>query len=248
MKNIFLVGAAALVLLASCSRNEESVDHHEQHWDYENPNWGAQGYSECAGLVQSPIDIVRANTVKATLPDIGINYENFPVKIVDNGHTVQVNASKGKIQYRGEDYTLKQFHFHAKSEHKIDGQAKPVEVHFVHQNEKTKALIVLGVMVKGGGTHNAEFEKYLTAFPAQKNQEVTRTETINPAAMLPTNKKYYTYTGSLTTPPCSQGIHWVVFKDDVVVSDVQLQKFQKAYDHNARPVQPVGSRTVYESL
>lgn len=246
MKKIFFVGATALALLTSCSRNEETVEH-EKHWDYENPNWGAQGYSECAGLVQSPIDIVTRYTVKANLPEIKFNYENFPVKVIDNGHTVQINASKGSIQYKNETYTLKQFHFHGHSEHTIDGQTRPVEVHFVHENPTTKALVVLGVMVKGGGAENATFAKYLSAFPTQKNQENTLTEEINPAGMFPTSKKYYNYTGSLTTPPCSQGIDWVVFKDDVTVSDAQLQAFLKAYNHNARPVQPVGSRTVYES-
>lgn len=248
MKKLVLFGMAAIAF-ASCSNNETftGVEEEKHHWDYENPDWQNHGYPECAGFVQSPIDIVTKNTVKTSLPEIGFNHEAFPIKVVDNGHTVQINASKGGITYNGETYALRQFHFHADSEHTIDGAKKPMEVHFVHQHPTNNTLVVLGVMVRGGGAENAEFAKYLKAFPTQKNAEQTLTETINPTAMFPTSKKYYNYTGSLTTPPCSQGLNWVVFKDELTVSDAQIEAFKKAYSHNARPVQPVGSRTVFES-
>lgn len=254
MKRKSLLGAVAFAMLTACSRNEDNVteipqDNHNTHghWDYENPNWANQGYSECAGLVQSPIDIVTKYTLKTELPEITMNYGEFPVKIVDNGHTVQVNASKGSIEYNNDTYTLKQFHYHGHSEHYIDGKPSPMEVHFVHQSEKTGALIVLGVMVEGGGADNQAFGQYLQAFPKDKNKEVALTETIDPVKMFPSSKKYYNYTGSLTTPPCSQGINWIVFKEVVKISDAQLSGFTKAYGHNARPIQKTGSRTVFES-
>jgi cah protein len=250
MRKILLCGAA-LLALAACSRDEEVQisDSTQAHWDYENPNWHNQGYSECAGLVQSPIDIVTTATTKATLPAITFNYSSFPVKAVNNGHTVQVNTDgNSSITYNGVAYKLKQFHYHGHSEHSVDGQFSPLEVHFVHQNETTGAIVILGLLIKGGGADNAQFAQYINSFPSVKNQEVTTTNTIDPLAMLPSNKKYYNYTGSLTTPPCSQGMNWIVFKDVVIISDAQLKKFTDLYNHNYRPIQKTGSRTVFESL
>ena len=123
MRKILLCGVA-LLALAACSRDEEVQisDSTQSHWDYENPNWHNQGYSECAGLVQSPIDIVTTATTKATLPAITFNYSSFPVKAVNNGHTVQVNTDgNSSITYNGVAYKLKQFHYHGHSEHSVDG-------------------------------------------------------------------------------------------------------------------------------
>lgn len=252
MKKLFLTGMISLTAV-SCSRDEavkdshDNHDTHHAHWDYENPDWAKQGHSECAGLVQSPINIETKKTVKTDLPAIQFNYKDFPISIIDNGHTVQVNAKNNSITYNGDIYDLKQFHFHGDSEHTVDGKKSPVEVHFVHQNSKTKALIVLGVLVKGGGTKNDAFEKYLKAFPKEKHKEVETKDLVNPISMFPQSKKYYNYTGSLTTPPCSQGLNWIVLKEVVQVSDEQLNAFVKRYGHNARPIQKTGSRTVFES-
>lgn len=254
MKKIFL-SSVLLTAILSCSRDEnveESVsDHakaHDEHWDYENPNWEKQGYSECAGLVQSPIDIVTTATIKSNLPEIKFNYNAFPIKSIDNGHTVQVNSDgKSSITYNGSEYVLKQFHYHDHSEHSVDGKFSPMEVHFVHQNDQTGAIVILGVLVKGGGGEHPGFAKYISSIPTVKTQEVTFNDNINPSLMLPANKGYYNYTGSLTTPPCSQGMNWIVFKEEVTISDAQLAEFTKLYNHNYRPVQKIGSRTIYES-
>lgn len=253
MKKLFLTGVISLAAI-SCSRDEAVKDSHDNHgthhahWDYENPDWAKQGYSECAGLVQSPINIETTKTVKTALPKIEFNYKDFPISIVDNGHTVQVNAKNNSITYGGEVYELKQFHFHGDSEHTVNGKKFPVEVHFVHQSATTGALVVLGIFVEGGGNENADFNKYLNAFPTEKNKVVSSAETINPANMFPALKNYYNYTGSLTTPPCSQGLNWIVLKDVVKVSNRQLEAFVKRYGRNARPVQKTGSRTVFESI
>lgn len=252
MKKLFLTGMISLTAI-SCSRDEavkdshDNHDTHHAHWDYENPDWAKQGYSECAGLVQSPINIETTKTVKTDLPAIQFNYKDFPISIIDNGHTVQVNAKENSITYNGDVYDLKQFHFHGHSEHYVDGKSLPMEVHFVHKSPKTGALVVLGVFVEGGGAENEDFNKYLKAFPTEKNKEVSKAETINPENMFPNQKGYYNYTGSLTTPPCSQGLNWIVLKEVVKVSDKQLDAFVKRYGHNARPIQKTGSRTVFES-
>lgn len=248
MKKHILCSLITLSLLGSCNRDEEVVkETTPAKWDYENPNWQNQGYSECAGLVQSPIDIITTSTIKAHLPEVQFNYNYFPIKVIDNGHTVQVNASNNSITYNGQVYNLKQFHYHGHSEHYIDGKYMPMELHFVHQNPTTGSLIVLGVMVEGGGANNPAFEKYLKAFPTVKEKEFTLTDTINPSEMFPASKMYYNYTGSPTTPPCSQGLNWIIFKDKLQISSTQLELFTKAYGHNARPIQPTGSRTVFES-
>lgn len=234
-------------VLVGCSKNED-VEPAAAHWDYENPKWDQQGYSECAGLVQSPIDILTATTVKAALPEIGFSYSPFVMKVIDNGHTVQINSTGSTITYNGQKYSLKQFHFHAQSEHTVDGKSAPLEVHFVHQSETTGALVVLGVMMEDGGKDNSAIAQYLKSFPTVKETEVSTAETIDPIQLFPDLKKYYNYTGSLTTPPCSQGLNWIVFKEKLKISTAQLAAFAKTYSHNARPVQAMGSRIIFESL
>lgn len=252
MKKMILSGV--ILALVACSRENDQAgisygDAHQTHWDYENPNWQEQGYSECAGLVQSPINIDTARTHKVAMPDINFNYGVFPVRVIDNGHTVQINSDDtSTITYNGESYKLRQFHYHVHSEHQINGESLPMEVHFVHQNDNTGAIVILGVMVKGGGSENAAFGEYLKSFPAVKNEEKVLASIIDPSLMMPISKKYYNYTGSLTTPPCSQGMNWIVFRETVSISDNQLSQFQKVYNHNYRPVQKVGSRIVFESL
>jgi carbonic anhydrase len=247
MQKLVLLSFLLTGILVGCSKDND-VEPAATHWDYENPKWDLQGYSECAGLVQSPIDILTSNTVKATLPEINFSYTPFAVKAIDNGHTVQINSSGGNITYNGQKYSLKQFHFHAHSEHTIDGKSSPLEIHFVHQNETTGALVVLGVMLEDGGKDNSAVAQYLKNFPTVKEKEVSTSDLIDPLQLFPDLKKYYNYTGSLTTPPCSQGLNWIVFKEKLKISSAQLAAFIKAYDHNARPVQAMGSRLIFESL
>lgn len=244
MKKSFFPFALAILFFMGCKKDEE-----ETHWDYENPQWQSQGYSDCAGLVQSPINIVTTETIKANLPTINFNYSAFNASSLDNGHTLQINnVGNSQVTYNGKPYKLKQFHFHAKSEHKIDGSQSPVEIHFVHQNESNGTLLVLGVMLDGSGSDNAGIAKYLSSLPTEKMKEMATTISIDPNLLFPASKKYYNYTGSLTTPPCSQGLNWIVLKDKLPVSAAQIAGFEKIYNHNYRPIQETGSRTVFESL
>lgn len=253
MKKLSL--CVVLLSFVACSRDDEQVlldvDNHESHahWDYENPDWGSQGYSECAGLVQSPIDIVTSSAIPAKLPNITYNYTQFAsTNSIDNGHSVQVNVEgNNSITYNGVKYDLAQFHYHVKSEHTVNGAYMPMEVHFVHKSAETGAIMVLGVFVEGGAqTDNVAYAEYLKAFPSIKKERYSSGVKINPIAMYPTNNQaYYNYTGSLTTPPCSQGIDWIVMKESVKISDSQLSEFAKVYNHNYRPVQKLGSRKLY---
>lgn len=236
-----------VTLLIGCSKSDDAVS--PAHWDYENTDWQAEGYTDCAGKVQSPIDIDTTLTVKSTLPSIQLNYAAFPLKIVDNGHTIQVvGDGKSTMTYNNTVFTLKQFHFHYHSEHTINGKSAPMEVHFVHEDAKTGNLMVLGVLLEAGATNNL-IDQLWNNIPKVKEQETTvNSVTVDPLLLLPANRKYYQYTGSLTTPPCSQGLNWVVFKNRVKMSSAQLTTFGTLYNHNYRPAQATNNRPVLESL
>lgn len=244
-----LLALATSFVLASCTKDVDVVApaaSAEYHWDYENTGDWASHYPECAGAQQSPINIIPALTAKTKLSPIDFDYKSFPMSIVDNGHTVQVNVPKGQsfITYNGEEYELKQFHFHRHSEHKIDGAGAAMEVHFVHQHPKTGVLTVLGVMLKEG-KKNKFIEDVWNHFPTGKNTVLNTSVTINPMDLLPEEKSFYSYAGSLTTPPCYQGVNWVVFKSMKELSHEQAEKFP--HHENARPVQPLNGRIVTES-
>ncbi|HEX9959194.1 MAG TPA: carbonic anhydrase family protein [Fibrella sp.] len=237
------------VIVASCSKKTEDVVTPEAaHWDYEHPDWQTQGYSECAGTIQSPVDIQTNSTVKADLPNLSFAYKEFPIQIIDNGHTVQVNNNgNSSASYNGKTYNFKQFHFHYHSEHFIDGVAGDMELHLVHQEPTSGALLVVGFLLKKGAA-SSFFESVLSNWPSKKETEVTTTTSINMASILPADKRYYSYVGSLTTPPCSQGVTFFILKAPLEVSSNQLDQFKSHYDHNARPIQLLNSRLIYEDI
>ncbi|MFC5410152.1 carbonic anhydrase [Larkinella bovis] len=236
------------ISIGSCSKNEDVVTPEEIHWNYEHPDWQTQGFSECAGMIQSPVDIQTSTTIKADLPDLGFNYSAFPIKIIDNGHTLQVNNNgTNSVVYNGKTYAFKQLHFHYHSEHLLDGAASDMELHLVHQDPATGALLVVGYFLKKG-VANPLFESILSHWPKQKETEITTTTSIDLTTILPTDKRYYTYIGSLTTPPCTQGITFCILKAPLEVSGAQIDQFKARYDHNARPVQPLNSRLLYEDI
>lgn len=233
-------------VFVSCSKSEDPVEPEVPHWDYEHPNWQEQGYSDCAGLIQSPIDIQTDSTVKTNLPNLTFSYKPFAMKLVDNGHTLQVNNNgANSLTYNGKVYDFKQFHYHSRSEHLINGASSEMELHLVHQNPQSGSLLVVGYMLKEGNAHPL-LESVLSSWPTQKNTEVTTSVTIDLATILPEDRRYYTYIGSLTTPPCSQGVTFFIMKKGLELSPSQLTRFKTHYSHNARPVQPLNARLVYE--
>jgi carbonic anhydrase len=123
-----------------------------------------------------------------------------------------------------------------------------MEIHFVHKSSTDGSLLVIGVMVEDGGAANSSIASYIESFPTVKEKESSLTKTINPLALLPASKKYYNYTGSLTTPPCSQGLNWIVLKEKLKISAEQISKFEAKYNRNFRPTLPIGSRTIFESI
>jgi carbonic anhydrase len=235
-----------------CEENGK-VKRISQEWEYENPDWQNVGYTDCGGSVQTPINILTENTIKsANLSELNFNYNFFNIKIVDNGHTVQVNADElvtNNIEIDGVVYQFSQFHYHTHSEHEINGSTDGMEIHLVHKDPITQNLAVIGIMINAEGVVDNPFiESYLESFPSSENMEVATSKSINLNDLLPVNKNYYTYTGSLTTPPCSQGIKWILLKEKVTVSLNQMFKFENKHHINARPIQPLNGRIVLEKI
>lgn len=231
----------------------KSAEHGQSvHWCYEGEygpeHWGdiKSDYSKCnGGERQSPVGI--ALTEKAKLDNIIFNYYETPLKIINNGHTIQVNYGRGSSIFIGnKTYELIQFHFHNPSEHKINGQSYPMELHFVHKGEDGK-LAVVGVLMEEGKSN--DFIKTLWSnLPQKEGTEHAVTDLkINANRLLPKNAAYYTYPGSLTTPPCSEIVNWFVLKTPIQVSKAQIDKFASIFKKSARPIQPLHGRVVKES-
>lgn len=245
-KTMVLIAVIAF-LGVSCTR-QGVFSKASPHFDYENPDWASLGYAECAGKVESPIDINTGTTIKVRQPDITLNYVPFNMKIVDNGHTIQViNTGNNNLIQNGTSFDFKQLHFHHVSEHAVDGVRTAMELHLVHQDPKTGVITVLGVFIKEGVTNNT-IEKIWNNIPAEKMKEISTTVSIDLNDLLPADKKYYTYTGSLTTPPCSQGINWILLKEPITLTKAQIETFARLYENNARPLQPLNSRFVLENM
>ncbi len=257
--------ALLALLLTACGNQQNSADpkpdaavektpteddcsgvHWSHHAGEDGPeNWKnlCDGFSDCGGQAQSPVDI-KSDALKspAGLQAITVNYGTSMVHIINNGHTVQFNVSgEHTAMLDGKEYKLLQFHYHALSEHTIDGRHYPLEVHFVHKHSDAD-FAVIGVMFEKGAA-NPLFDKYLAHFP-QSRGDYKATETFEPAALLPADMSYYHYQGSLTTPPCSEVVNWYVLKTPVTASERQLEAFAKILDNNYRPVQPLNGREV----
>jgi len=231
---------------------DSEAAHHTAHWTYKGEtgpaNWGdlKDDYAACGrGSQQSPIDIRSDAAISADLGAIKFNYKSTPLKVVNNGHTIQVNYAPGSsITVAGKTYQLLQFHFHTPSEHTVDGKAAPMELHFVHRNDAGE-LAVVGVMTEGGQTHEA-LQPLWDHLPHEINKETTVAGLqVDAAAFLPPkSRNYYHYMGSLTTPPCSEIVSWFVLKEPLVVSETQVARFIDTIGANARPVQGINRRLV----
>ena len=220
----------------------------EARWSYSGDagpsKWAelSPDYAACAGVNQSPLDL--AEFVDAALPPIDIRYAASGAAIVNNGHTVQVNAADGsEISIDGSVYRLLQFHFHAPSENHIKGVEYPMEVHFVHVGPDG-GLAVIAVMFEAG-EHNAALAQAWQHMPSSAEKEHVFDAPIAPEALLPETRDYYRFNGSLTTPPCSEGVIWLVMKTTTTASSEQIAALGDAVGGpNNRPVQPRNARLV----
>ena len=220
----------------------------EVHWGYEGdggPSEWAELAAEFAicgeGKAQSPIDIRDAT--ETALVDIAFHYGETTNNIVNNGHTIQVDVDAGShIVYNGISYDLLQFHFHAPSEHTIAGEAAPMEIHFVHKDRNSNNLAVVGVLLNEGESENEAYASTIDNMPAEIGAADAVGEDIALAELLPERRGYFTYQGSLTTPPCSELARWLLLDTPVELSARQIAAYRAIYDGNARPVQPLGER------
>src|SRR6516225_2975962 len=241
-KTLWLSLVPSLALLPA-----PAVGQKAPHWTYagaEGPNdWGKldPGFAACSnGHTQSPIDIKNAK--KADLPPLKFDYNPVALNIIDNGHTIQINYAPGSTLTVGDKtYTLKQFHFHHPSEEHINGHGYDMVAHLVHADEQGH-LAVVAVLLKKGSS-NALIETLWKNLPSDKEKALEIPGvTVNVKDLLPAHYAYYTFAGSLTTPPCSEGVTWYVLKEQTALSNEQIADFAKIYPLNARPIQPTNGR------
>jgi carbonic anhydrase len=237
---------ASLVALLSISWSGVGL---AQHWGYSGEagpeKWSRLDakYAMCGtGRNQSPIDL--AVIVEADLKPLAFSYKAGASEILNNGHTVQVNYAPGSsLTVDGRTFELNQFHFHSPSENRISGKQFPLEGHLVH-TDKDGNLAVVGVMFQEGAA-NPFLERLWQAMPAKAREKAALPAGLSVARMLPNNRDYYRFNGSLTTPPCSEGVWWLVLKRTATVSKLQVERFSKALGFaNNRPLQPLNARVV----
>ena len=220
----------------------------EVHWGYEGETgpaaWGRldQFFTECEdGTRQSPIDITTLTL--QNVADIAFHYQPTALTILNNGHTIQVNYDDGSfIEVEGRRYALVQFHFHTPSEHTFAGQFAAMEMHLVHADVDGN-LAVIGVMISDG-KKNAALASVWEHLPAEEGPKQTLDVTINALDLLPIQQQTYRYSGSLTTPPCSEGVSWFVMTTPIEASISQVKAFKQIFKFNNRPVQPRNDRDV----
>jgi carbonic anhydrase len=245
---IAFAGAAAIALVAAATTAATAG----ATWTYTGstgPNhWAAidpTNYAACAdGTAQSPIDI--SSPTKKAITNLSFNYGESEAGVFNNGHTVEVEPLNNPVETLkagGVTYPLLQIHFHAPSEHEMNGMHYPVELHFVHKTAGGK-IAVVGVFVKAGKTNTAwaPFVDKITSATAVAEETPI---TLDWAKLLPTNTQTVRYDGSLTTPGCTEGVKWNVFTHPITMSQAQIGQFLEAYSGNNRPVQPLHNRKVY---
>ncbi|GIT97634.1 carbonic anhydrase [Sulfurovum sp. TSL1] len=239
--------ASTIMLLA----NDTVAQTENLHWGYTGHNtpdkWGSlsEKYRECGvGLNQSPINITHS--LHANLPPLAPSYQSDSKDVIDNGHTIQINMAHGStIKVDDIVFELKQFHFHTPSENHINGKAYPLEGHFVNI-DKDGNIAVLGVMFTEG-EENKALAKFWDKLPTNEGEVHTLEHSKIANELLPKDKHYYRFNGSLTTPPCTEGVRWFVFKETLSISKEQVAKFHKImHGDNNRPIQPLDARVVVD--
>lgn len=216
-------------------------------WSYSGAtgpaNWAKlTDHNDCAGKNQSPIDV--SHLIEADLPPLELSYHEDGFECINNGHTVQVNFPTGNtFTLDHTTYSLKQFHFHASSEHTVDGKSYPLEAHFVHADREGH-LAVIGLLFTEG-QENETLAHVWEVMPHKAGESAGFHTPVSAASLLPEDLDYYRYNGSLTTPPCTEGVRWILLKHTATASVKQIHEIEELLHHpNNRPVQPANARPI----
>jgi len=241
MKKYLIILASTLLINGCQSENwGYSGDESPKHWGELHKSYGLCS----SGKNQSPINLT--NFIESDLAAIEFNYGTLVSDILNNGHTVQANYAAGSsITLNGHSFDLKQFHFHTPSENHINGKSYPMEAHLVHA-DKAGNLAVVAVMFEQGDANSAMADLW-KQIPKNVGDKHSLSSKVNVSNLLPENKDYYRFNGSLTTPPCTEGVVWLVMKKSVSVSKQQIETFYNVMHHaNNRPVQAINARPVLQ--
>ncbi len=250
----FLLALATVSVAAACGDHESG---HAIHWDYGDEAGPAQwstlspDFALCdEGKAQSPIDLsvavanderldVRRNFQPVS---VHVSYQESTVNLLDNGHTIQVSFEDGNtVDVGDKQFALIQYHFHAPSEHTMNGEHFPMEAHFVHAAASGE-LAVAGIFIEQG-EHNPAFDPVWNILPTEPGESrVLEGQDVDLDALVPTGSRTYRYMGSLTTPPCSEGVNWFVREAPIALSAEQIAAFTDIFNHNNRPVQSLNDR------
>ena len=259
LTGVFMIGrllpavAALFAFYGICVTYVAMAQEHPAHeWGYsgsEGPShWGelSPEFAACkTGHLQSPVDIVGAQN--ADLPAIQFEYKASALRIINNGHTIEINYAPGSFMRVGDKrYELKQFHFHHPSEETIKNKRFPMEVHLVHSDGDGN-LAVVSVLLEEGSANSLVETLWGLAPKAAGPEKTDDNLQINAADLLPASRSYFTFAGSLTTPPCTEGVSWFVLKMPVTISKKQVATFAAIYPFDERPTQSLNGRTVLVS-
>lgn len=232
-----LIGTPAPSSAADCSFSYDGATGPEHWWEICAPS----NFICTAGTRQSPIDLPAAP--QGDLQNLSFHYRRTPLHVENNGHTIEVKVQPGSYLRIGQErFDLIQFHFHTPSEHRLQGQEFPMELHFVHRNALGE-LAVVGVFLREGAA-NPFLQQIWDHIPAEPEAAAAHSEEIDPEDLLPADRGYYRYAGSLTTPPCTEGVRWHVLHTPVDVSAAQIDEFRAIFPLNARPIQSLNGRPV----
>lgn len=241
----FTVGMGSAFSLA---RTEPHASHHWSYSGKEDPSHWARldsKYRLCgSGKAQSPVNIQTNALYSSELPPLEFDYKASPLKIVDNGHTIQVDYGPGStLLVGGKRYELVQFHFHHPSEEEIDGKRYDMVAHLVHR-DASGGLAVVAVLLKIGRENPLLGSLWSNIPKSGEHDPIVKGIDIDARQLIPADHGYFTYTGSLTTPPCSEGVRWMVLKTPMEVSKAQLAVFADRYPNDARPIQRLNGRHI----